>query len=174
MDSGSPSQTFFPIVPGLYGGNIYTRDGTAHVVVPGSSDIRRSKVTSNRLPHRVCNKFVTPFVAPVKPKAQILMTDKGSIVERASWDPFVSSIPGEGGVVYVRGDASMFRYPVTRDCHTEFHDGRVVAWSAGVDFKVNVTAWCCKRVTGAEGSGTIWIDNPRHTSAGNQQPTFGA
>lgn len=59
IDTGGFGQRFVPVaIPN--GDAIYTRDGVAHVVLGGTDPVIRMKVSASGLPHKVCNKFLSP------------------------------------------------------------------------------------------------------------------
>eukprot|EP01054_Gregarina_sp_Poly1_P000045 Gregarina_sp_Poly_1__44@NODE_100_length_14458_cov_232_622472_g87_i0_p6_GENE_NODE_100_length_14458_cov_232_622472_g87_i0NODE_100_length_14458_cov_232_622472_g87_i0_p6_ORF_typecomplete_len381_score49_10_NODE_100_length_14458_cov_232_622472_g87_i0966210804 len=177
IDTGLSSHHFVPIVPALHNGVVYTRDAVAHVVVAGAGDLKRMKISSKGLPYKIANKFVatSSFSAPQK---KVMSDPYTKSALPLPWMPHVSAVGGSaaaGGVIFLRVDDSIFRYqlgrrligPETGDDaveEIELQDGRVVAWSGGIEFRSTVSLWCYRRVQGASGRGSLWVDNPRQST----------
>eukprot|EP01055_Gregarina_sp_Pseudo9_P001086 Gregarina_sp_Pseudo_9__1085@NODE_1706_length_1381_cov_12_041729_g1581_i0_p1_GENE_NODE_1706_length_1381_cov_12_041729_g1581_i0NODE_1706_length_1381_cov_12_041729_g1581_i0_p1_ORF_typecomplete_len377_score69_28_NODE_1706_length_1381_cov_12_041729_g1581_i01761306 len=180
IDTGLASHHFIPIVPALHNGVIYTRDAVAHVVIAGAGDLRRMKITSKALPYKVCNKFIasSSFVPPARRQMTDPYPKNPHTAMPLPWMPNVSAVGSQSaasGIVFLRVDDSIFRYQLgKRGCATgdgetpaediELQDGRLVAWSAGVEFRSSVSMWCYRRVQGVSGRGAIWLDNPRQSA----------
>lgn len=117
IDSGAWNLKFVPVFPSLHGGIIYTRDGSAHVVLSVAGEMRRSKVSAPSLPCKVCNKFVSSHSYSNAKIIQDRALERSSLSEKSSsaaaWSLYTSTVGmggAGGGVIFVRVDDSIFRY----------------------------------------------------------------